>query len=203
VQPGGSAVDRVRWAAAVLTVVVMTSCGSGRGEKFAPVAGGSSTSTPSAGTATTAAPDPGAVAARIEALLEQNSGARAPVASAVQGVSGCSLDPAQGASAVSAAIQTRQAVLGQVTSLDVAALPEGAQLRDLFTQALQHSIEADQHFVAWMTGMGSTGCTTNTPEFAAATAASGAATASKQAFVAAWAPVANRFGLRQWAEPDL
>ena len=40
-------------------------------------------------------------------------------------------------------------------------------------------------------------------DYAAADQASATATAAKQAFVAAWNPVAMRYGLRQWVEADL
>jgi hypothetical protein len=202
---------RARASTALLALCLLGACGGGssKGETFATSPTSSQGSVPAtSATITTAAASPDRAAAdRMAALLEQSSASRGQVAAAVQGTAACSLDPGQAAATFGAAAQARQSVLASVTAVDLTGLAEGPQLKALLQQALQHSAEADRHFQTWAQGLSADGCdrarVTKSTEFAAADAASGRATAAKNAFVAAWNPVAARYGLRQWAAGDI
>jgi hypothetical protein len=150
--------------------------------------------------------DARAAAVQFSSLLDRNSGARAEVVDAVNRVTNCATDGQSGASAMDAPIATRQAIVDDLKRLDVAALPEGGELRSSLTIAMQDSITADRHFQDWMRAVAATGCQGQAPQnadYAAANASSEAATGSKNAFVAAWNPVAGRYGLRQVQETGL
>ena len=88
-------------------------------------------------------------------------------------------------------------------SLAVDQLTGGEQLRTLLVQALTHSLQADQKFVAWAQNTTTNGCTghaAHDSEYAAAQTASSGATTSKQSFVQLWNPIATRYGLSTRSE---
>jgi hypothetical protein len=197
-----------------LTALAACSGGGSKGGETFVTAAPSPAATSVPGSATSTGPVPGnpqpadrVAAERMESLLEQSNSSRGQVASAVQGLAACTLDPHQASATFAAAAQARQSVLTSLAALDVTGLAEGPQLKGLLQQALQHSVEADQGFKAWADELASRGCSrsgaTQSSTFAAANASSDQATAAKSAFVAAWNPVATRFGLRQWAAGDI
>lgn len=146
-----------------------------------------------------------AEAQAIAALVAKSGTARAKVIEAVNGVTACSLDPSAGEDAMTTAGGIRQQVLDDIGRLPTG-LPEAGAVVPALQQAMQESIAANQAFEAWMHFVDDQGCDGHAPtnsDFAAANAASGRATAAKQAFVAAWNPVAARFGLPAVTERDL
>lgn len=195
-------------AGAVL--MIATGCGGkGGGEKFAPVAGQTSTTvaTTSAPGSTVARRSDRDVANQFESLLERNNGARAQVVQSVGAVSSCSSDPLAEHDALGLVINGRRALVDELNKLDVSALPEGSDLKSNLIQAWQASIAADIHFQDWMTAVSQAGCRRNGnnagPDWDAANASSIQATQFKQNFSTVWTQVAPRFGLRTWAENEL
>jgi hypothetical protein len=184
-----------------------------------------STSTSSSSTATTvdrAAADRAAAAAvteadeeyrtfvaRIENLLEQSANGRQEVISVVTGVQNCTIPPNLASQRIRSVVANRQSVLNQVSAMVLTDNAEANGLTVLLQKALQESIEANRHYQDWMDHLYTTyynaspvGCPDgHAPQNAAFQAASGAsvrATAAKQAFAAAYNPVATRFDARTW-----
>ena len=171
----------------------------------APAAHTSTSPSPSASPTASASPSPSAsssgsstqqqAAKALDALLTDSSRNRANVVAAVASVQSCQ-DPASAAMTLSQAADDRSAELQHLQTLDLSALPGSGQLVGALTRALDHSQAADQSFAAWATAsVGCTGSATQDSNYAAASDASTAATASKQQFVTLWNPLAQRFGL--------
>lgn len=85
--------------------------------------------------------------------------------------------------------------------IDVAAMPDGASLRDTLVRALTFSLQADQAFVRWG-GAQQSGCR-HDGNYRDGMSHSRNATATKRQFVAAWKPVASSFGLPQYQETEI
>ena len=168
------------------------------------------TALPSVTTATTAPPataDPGRVEAQaIAALVTKSGTARKQVIDAVNGVSNCTVDPADGENAMTAAADTRQQVLDGIAALPKG-LPEEPVVVPPLEEAMRQSIDANHAFGKWMTFVITVGCNNGraptNEDFAQANAASARATAAKKTFVAAWKPVAARYNLPAVTETDL
>ena len=134
-------------------------------------------------------------ATALDSLLTDSSRNRANVVAAVASVASCQ-DPAGAAATLTQAANDRQAELNRLQTLDLSALSGSNQLVGALTSSLDHSQAADQAFAAW--AQASEGCSGNAAQdsnYAAASDASTAATASKQQFVNLWNPIARRFGL--------
>jgi len=144
-------------------------------------------------------------ATAVEETLEASRASRTKLAPAIATVEACG--------DVSSTVATMQQVVGErseqlkrARALAVGALTNGAQLQSLLVQALQHSLEADQHFVSWAQALSTGGCSGTAPhtdDYGAAEAASGSATVAKQDFLQAWNPIATSFGLRSRTEAEL
>jgi hypothetical protein len=139
-------------------------------------------------------------ATTVAALLDMSSQARSSVTTTIAGVNSCSIESRQGSAEMGRAIEARRQALAR--------LPNGpgdpvvASLR----QALQLSIDADQHFQNWMNFVTVNGCTGAAPhnaDYAAANTTSGQATQAKQQFLNAWNPLAQTYGLKQYHENEL
>ncbi len=103
-------------------------------------------------------------------------------------------------------IALRQEVLNNLGEVQVGSLPNGSTMINDLTTALQNSSQADQDFIAWMNDVEGAGCpvpTTSDSNYQAASNASSTATTAKDAFVAMWNPIAQEFGLTQFAQSDL
>jgi hypothetical protein len=105
-------------------------------------------------------------------------------------------------------------VLNQVNAVSTTTSPQAGQLARQLQTAIEESISADRHYSNWMTFLyrdyyytDPIGCPDGSApvddEFAAGDADSEQATAAKEAFVAAYNPVAESLGLRTWAEEQI
>jgi hypothetical protein len=160
---------------------------------------------PSSGVGATAADAGRAEALAIAALVAKSGSARKQVIDAVNGVSNCSVDPLDGENAMTAAADTRQQVLDGISGVP-GGLPEAGAVLAPLQEAMRQSIDANRAFGAWMGFVHVQGCNGKAPvnnDFADANAASARATAAKKAFVAAWNPIAARYGLSPVTETDL
>ncbi len=144
-------------------------------------------------------------ASQLAGLLQQSANARTTVVAATQAVTACA-DPASQISQMQQAIDLRQGVLNSLGQVQVGSIPNGSTMISDLTTALQASSQADQDFIAWMNDVEGAGCpvpTTSDSNYQAASNASSTATTAKDAFVALWNPVAQQFGLTQFAQSDL
>lgn len=215
--------------AVVVVLVVVLSVGSGESDDGLATSRSSSTTTAAPTTTTAPAPtttlDPVSqarqdhpklyeVALRLENIITQSTQGRTGVGEAVGGVRECTMDPYEAERAIDAVIDNRSTVLNQVASVDVTGEPEAAALVDKLQEALQHSIDADFHYNAWISYLYSDyyyttpiGCPSGQAprnvDYEEATADSGRATTAKQDFVARYNPIAISFGLRTWEYTDI
>jgi serine/threonine-protein kinase len=145
-----------------------------------------------------------AAATQLAGLLQQSNGARNLVVMATQTVGGCQEDPRNGIAQVQTAITERDAVIHNLGTVPLTALPNGPRMVAALNTGLQASVEADRHYIDWMTDMVNTGsCPISDPALQSAATASQQATAAKQTFVGLWNPIAAQFNLTQYAEKDL
>ncbi len=145
-----------------------------------------------------------AAATQLAGLLQQSNGARNLVVMATQTVGGCQEDPRDGIAQIQTAITERDAVIHNLGTVPLVALPNGPQMVAALNSGLQASVEADRHYIDWMTDMVNAGsCPINDPALQSAATASQQATTAKQTFVALWNPIAAQYNLTQYAEKDL
>jgi len=153
---------------------------------------------------TTVAPapaNPAQEAADLNGLVQESAGARTKIVSTVASIETCSADLATAASALSAAVMTRQQVVTSLAAVPVSGLPNGAAMRAAMTTGLNDSVAADHDYQAWLAGITATGgCQGQTQaphdgNWQAAQSASNAATNAKQTFANLWNPVATSYGL--------
>ena len=138
----------------------------------------------------------------LERLLAQSRSDRARAVELVTIVSSdCSSDTAERAALdmerVAGSRQRTLDGLNAVNGPTAAAIETVSRLRG----ALEHSIEANRHYVDWMNALVTSGCSPTPPSraaFLAADQASARATAAKKAFVVAFNPLARRFGRPTW-----
>jgi hypothetical protein len=168
----------------------------------ASASGSSASGSPSASQATQL---PGAAAmTTLGSDLARSAAVRPTVQAAIDGVQNCSESPSNGEAALQQAINTRQDILHGLGTLDVSALPNGAQLVSTLTAAMQNSLNADNDYHAWMADLVNAGstCGSNASQnsnYVAGGTASSAATAAKNDFLAIWNPMAPRYGQQTYS----
>jgi hypothetical protein len=137
----------------------------------------------------------------VDQLLGKAANSRQQVLNAVATVQQCN-DPQSVSAAQSVltqAAQDRQSLVTQVTALDVSQLPGGAAVTLTLSRAWTESAAADSAYASWAGAMANGGCTPgNAPhnsDWDTGTAQSGNASTDKNAFVAAWTPIATQYNL--------
>lgn len=155
------------------------------------------------------APTGGAAAAvQIAGYVDQSAHVRAQVSGAISQVESCDLPAAQGEGILEQAVGLRSQALSGLQSVDASGIPEGAQIVQQLAQALTSSSAADQSYQAWMVDFANQASPCHTDpgtdaNFRAGDAASQQATVAKEAFVAAWDPVAPMYQLPAYQATDL
>jgi hypothetical protein len=151
---------------------------------------------------------------RFDDIIQQSTEGRAAVGPLVRGVRDCSISPQEASQQIDDIVANRQSVLNQVNAVSTTTSPQAGQLARQLQTAIEESISADRHYSNWMTFLyrdyyytDPIGCPDGSApvddEFAAGDADSEQATAAKEAFVAAYNPVAESLGLRTWAEEQI
>jgi serine/threonine protein kinase len=210
--------SRRGWLIAVAAVVVLTVVGSvaflaGRAkphsdgpgtENAAHSSSATSSSPPTRSSSATQLPGATAMTA-LGSYLARSAAVRPTVQNAINAVQACSESPSSGSATVQQAISTRQDILHGLATLDVSALPNGAQLVGAFTTAMNNSLDADNDYHAWMADLVSSGSTCGSnpnqdSNYVAGGNASAAATTSKDAFLAIWNPMAPRYGQQTYSD---
>ncbi|AEH09647.1 MULTISPECIES: hypothetical protein [Protofrankia] len=177
-------------AAAIVLVVILTGrSGSERGN--------GQPSVPVAATPTTSAPSQAVIQLRtIDDLLSRSGSARGTVVAAVQQIANCT-DLSGAETDLLSAAAGRDALVDEVDSLAVSAIPDGrGMVADLRT-AWVESAAADRAYAAWAREVAGI-CVPPAPATSSSLLAqqhSVEATVAKQQFVASWNDLARRYGL--------
>jgi DNA-binding SARP family transcriptional activator len=132
----------------------------------------------------------------LENFLQQSHEGRAAVSRVLAGAFDCSLSPQVAAAQLDSVQENRQSLLEQLAALRVPDDETALHVSDLFQKASHASIAADWIYRDWLRTK--TSCVRGTKPPAAAGRADARATAAKRRFLAAFNPLAARFGQRTW-----
>jgi hypothetical protein len=152
--------------------------------------------------------------AKMENFFAQSSQGRQQIVSAIGQVQDhCSISPDQASQQISQVADNRQSLLDQASAVTVPQSPAARSILSNFQQALQHSINADNDYSAWMENLfiyyyeppqGCPGAVPTDNNYSNAVSEDSQASAAKQALVQVFDPAARRYGLRaDWQESDL
>jgi hypothetical protein len=190
--------------AAVLAVILVVALVSSRHTTvtYVPAA-----APPTTLTTTTLAPDSTTTApltATTEAqalarLVSTSAGQRTNVAGAASDLENCGNASAD-QSAFTQAASVRQSVVNQLGTLQVALIPNGAEMVQDLSSALNYSIQSDNSYAQWAADE-LPGCSTDyaaDSNFAAAQQTDPQADSQKRAFASLWNAVAPQYGLPTW-----
>ena len=146
-------------------------------------------------------------------ILNQSQYGRRDIIEAVAGVDGMTMNPDDAATMIESVQSNRQSLLGQLSSMSVPDDRRATSAYDLLQQALQHSIEADRYYAAWMHRVydyyyeepqGYMGNVPHDDNYDEAVSQSSMAGSAKSRFCRVYNPIAKRFGLRHdWTESRL
>jgi serine/threonine protein kinase len=133
---------------------------------------------------------------KIENVLAQSASGRREISAALSDGFNCRVPNAEAAQRVESVAFNRQSILQQLGSM-TAPTPDADRMLTLLQQAVQHSIEADRHYMAVLRS--TTACPVGkSPDFALAAASDRRATTAKELFVARFDPLATRLHRRAW-----
>ena len=139
---------------------------------------------------------------RIENVLEQSASGRHDISAALTAGLNCSIAPGDAAQRIASVADNRESILVQLGNFATPSA-EADRAVTLLQRALQLSIEADRHYRDGFASVTQTTCPLpRNSEFAAAGRVDAQATKAKQRFVAAFDPLAMRFGVRAWSARD-
>jgi hypothetical protein len=138
-------------------------------------------------------------------ILDQSQYGRHDIVNAVNGVNGMTMNPSDAANQMESVESNRQSLLDQLSAMNVPDDQRATALLSLLQQSLQHSIEADREYVAWMNDVynyywqdpiGYMGNVPHTADYNAALSQSAMANAAKSSFCRRYDPLARRLGLK-------
>jgi predicted Ser/Thr protein kinase len=137
---------------------------------------------------------------RVENVLEQSASGRTEIASALSEGFDCSISHRAAGQRIASVADNRESILVQIGTLSAPTLEAGDMIT-LLQRALQESIEADRHY---RDGFFALPAHSRCPlprntGFALAAKSDARATSAKQRFVAAFNPLAKKFGRRTWS----
>jgi serine/threonine protein kinase len=141
---------------------------------------------------------------RIENVLEQSTSGRDEITAALDGAFHCSQSARSAAQQIASVADNRQSVLLQLGTLQTPS-EEADRVVTLLQGALQHSIEADRHYRDGLVATAPNAACPLPPnrDFTLAARSNAQATAAKRRFVAAFNPLADRFGRRTWSAAEI
>ena len=132
----------------------------------------------------------------LENFLQQSHDGRASVMQVLAEAFDCSLSPQVAAAQLDSVQENRQSVLEQLAALRVPNDETALHVSDLFQKASHSSIAADWIYRDWLRTQST--CVRGRKPPAAAGRADARATAQKRRFLAAFNPLAARYGRRTW-----
>ena len=189
------AVGAVAAILAVVLVVVLTNSGHATATYVPRAAPATTTTLAPSSTATT----PLTVTAESQSLADlvsMSTDQRANVSSAANDLENCG-NPSADKVAFTQAASVRQSVVNQLGTHQVSQIPNGTEMVQDLSRALNYSIQSDNSYAQWAADE-LTGCSTDyatDSNFAAAQQTDPQATAQKQAFTNLWNAVAPQYGL--------
>jgi serine/threonine protein kinase len=142
---------------------------------------------------------------RIENVLEQSAAGRDEVSAALTGGLDCSIAPQVAGARVASVADNRQSILLQLGGLQTPT-EQADEVVTLLQRSLQQSIEADRHYRDGFFALAESESECplqRNADFELAGASSARATAAKKRFVAAFNPLAERFGERTWTAAEI
>ena len=178
---------------------------TGHSAAGAPATSPRTSPSPSPSQASSAPPSLGAQqAAALDTLLISSSTARTALHRAVKQVAACT-NLAGAVSDLQNVVNQRASEVSRAAALPVSALPDGASVKSALIDALKLSLKADQDYLTWAQQQRASGCTPSgqSGTYNAAFSASQLANTAKTAFVNAWNPVADRYGLARESPSDM
>jgi hypothetical protein len=139
---------------------------------------------------------------RVENVLVQSAAGRAEIGAALGAGLKCAIPPPEAARRIGSVTDNRQSVLEQLGTLETPT-QGAADAVTLLQRSLQTSIETDRHYRDGFAAVTSARCPVpRNRDFALAATADAKATRAKRAFVAAFDPLAKRFGARSWTAAE-
>lgn len=144
-------------------------------------------------------------ATKVANLLAQSAEGRREISAALTAATGCRISAQQAVDRLASIAENRQSLLQQVAALD-APTPQAERIASLLQQALARSRESNRHYRDWVRSMDTAGGGCRLPANEANAAARRQdvlATSAKRRFVAAYNPLARKFGLRTWRETEI
>src|SRR2546423_467210 len=141
---------------------------------------------------------------RVENVLRQAQEGRREIGATLTAGFNCSISPHEARQRIASVADNRQSILGQLGIFATPTQPADDAVTFL-QQALQQSIEADRHYrdAFFETAQSGKGCPPRqNASFQLAARSNARATSAKRHFVAAFNPLASRFGRRTWASTD-
>jgi serine/threonine-protein kinase len=140
---------------------------------------------------------------RIENVLSQSADGRKQIVAALNAGFACRIPPRTAGRRIGSVGDNRQSILAQLLGLP-APTPQADRVLTQLQLALQQSIEADRHYRDGFYSVTKPGCPIGSNgDFTLAHASDRSADAAKQRFLAAFNPLAERFGQRTWAAADI
>ena len=146
-------------------------------------------------------------------ILNQSQYGRSDIIEAVAGVNGMTMNPDDAATMIESVQFNRQSLLDQLSSMTVPDDQRATAAYDLLQQALQHSIEADRYYAAWMHDVydyyyqepeGYMGNVPHDNNYDEALNQSAMAGTAKSSFCSMYNPIAKRFALKHnWSQGQL
>jgi DNA-binding SARP family transcriptional activator len=133
---------------------------------------------------------------KLENFLEQSHLGREQVRRSVEAALSCELPPAAVEARLDSVQRNRQSILQQLAALSVPAGDAPLRASDLLQKAIAASIAADGVYRDWLRTRRD--CRSGEPPPPAARRADANATRLKRVFLAAFDPLARRFGQRVW-----
>ncbi|MEU6059804.1 hypothetical protein [Streptomyces sp. NPDC047097] len=145
-----------------------------------------------------------AQATEVDRILEESSGYRESVSTAVADATACGPQAGltEDAADFQAAAVAREGLSTQVEGLAVDLIEQGPEVQRLLKEALDQSAAVDYDFATWARGLQDGGClpdtATDAEPYRTAVADSAKASAAKEAFLVVWNPIAESHTLRTW-----
>ena len=99
---------------------------------------------------------------------------------------------------IQSVVNQRSAEYNQASALSTSALPNGPTMKSELIAALRNSLDADKDYLTWAQQQLNPECapTAQSSAYIAANNASHQASASKEAFIRVWNPVAAQYGIQ-------
>ncbi len=190
-----SSVIRLTLAVAAVAIAAAAAIGVALPDRSTPgTPAGSSPATSAPSSASTPAPRQ---AAAVNILLTSSAATLKALKGAVSGVRDCT-NLSSAVHQIQNVVNQRGAEYNQASALSTSAVANGPTVKSDLIAALRNSLDADKDYLTWAQQQLNSECAPTAPSsaFIAANNASYQASASKEAFIRVWNPVAAQYGIQ-------